>query len=144
MPMFSAPRRPRTTALAVLAVGALSVLPATTAASADLSSATGSAASTSTERAADRQAPAQRKLKKGRFKLTILHNNDGESQLINAPASEDFGGVARFKTLVDQLRDKFDRLQKQGAKGFAIGVGAAATGLAFNALGNAASATADY
>lgn len=107
--MFSAPRRPRTTALAVLAVGALSVLPATTAASADLSSATGSAASTSTERAADRQAPAQRKLKKGRFKLTILHNNDGESQLINAPASEDFGGVARFKTLVDQLRDKADK-----------------------------------
>ena len=28
---------------------------------------------------------------------------------------------------LDRLRDKFDRLQKQGAKGFAIGVGAAAT-----------------
>ncbi len=38
--------------------------------------------------------------------LTILHNNDGESQLINAGAGAlaDFGGVARFKTLVDQLK----------------------------------------
>jgi 5'-nucleotidase len=39
------------------------------------------------------------------FSLTILHNNDGESQLINAGSGlEDFGGVARFKTLVDGLR----------------------------------------
>jgi 5'-nucleotidase len=37
--------------------------------------------------------------------LTILHNNDGESQLINRGSGlEDFGGVARFKTLVDELR----------------------------------------
>jgi 5'-nucleotidase len=49
----------------------------------------------------------------GRFKvnkaepalaLTVLHNNDGESQLINAPGNPDFGGVARFKTLADNLR----------------------------------------
>jgi 5'-nucleotidase len=39
------------------------------------------------------------------FWLTILHNNDGESQLINLGAGlEDFGGVARFKTLVDDLK----------------------------------------
>ncbi len=38
------------------------------------------------------------------FTLTILHNNDGESKLINAPASTDFGGIARFATLVDDLR----------------------------------------
>jgi len=39
------------------------------------------------------------------FSLTILHNNDGESQLINAGSGlEDFGGVARFKTMVDGLR----------------------------------------
>lgn len=39
------------------------------------------------------------------FKLTVLHNNDGESELINAGEGlEDFGGVARFKTLVDQLK----------------------------------------
>lgn len=40
------------------------------------------------------------------FTLTILHNNDGESQLINAPGQPDFGGVARFGTLVDDLRDE--------------------------------------
>jgi 5'-nucleotidase len=39
------------------------------------------------------------------FYLTILHNNDGESQVINAGSGlEDFGGAARFKTLVDQLK----------------------------------------
>ena len=41
----------------------------------------------------------------GEFRLTILHNNDGESQLINAGEGlEDFGGVDRFKTLADQLK----------------------------------------
>lgn len=39
------------------------------------------------------------------FVLTIVHNNDGESQLINAGGSlTDYGGVARFKTVVDNLR----------------------------------------
>ncbi|HEY8474893.1 MAG TPA: bifunctional metallophosphatase/5'-nucleotidase [Natronosporangium sp.] len=38
------------------------------------------------------------------FTLTVLHNNDGESKLVNAPGNPDFGGVARFATLVDQLR----------------------------------------
>ncbi|MFQ5694788.1 MAG: bifunctional metallophosphatase/5'-nucleotidase [Terriglobia bacterium] len=39
------------------------------------------------------------------FWLTVLHNNDGESQLINAGSGlEDFGGVARFATLVDELK----------------------------------------
>jgi 2',3'-cyclic-nucleotide 2'-phosphodiesterase (5'-nucleotidase family) len=38
------------------------------------------------------------------YTLTILHNNDGESQLINAPGQPDFGGVARFATVVDNLR----------------------------------------
>jgi 5'-nucleotidase/UDP-sugar diphosphatase len=36
--------------------------------------------------------------------LTVLHNNDGESQLIHYPGLEDFGGAARFKTLVDDLK----------------------------------------
>lgn len=107
--MIPASRRPRTTALAVLAVGALTVLPATTAAT---SAAPGTAApvSASTGDAVERASAApQRKLKKGRFKLTILHNNDGESQLISSPASADFGGVARFKTVVDQLKAKADK-----------------------------------
>ncbi|MDX2115117.1 MAG: bifunctional metallophosphatase/5'-nucleotidase [Planctomycetota bacterium] len=40
------------------------------------------------------------------FWLHILHNADGESQLINAGAGQlaNFGGVARFKTVVDGLR----------------------------------------
>ncbi|MFU8890721.1 MAG: bifunctional metallophosphatase/5'-nucleotidase [Anaerosomatales bacterium] len=39
------------------------------------------------------------------FWLTVLHNNDGESDLIDLGAGlEDFGGVARFKTVVDSLR----------------------------------------
>jgi len=41
----------------------------------------------------------------GGFTLVVLHNNDGESQLLNAGGDNaDFGGVARFATLVDQLR----------------------------------------
>jgi 5'-nucleotidase/UDP-sugar diphosphatase len=39
------------------------------------------------------------------FWLTILHNNDGESQVINAGSGlEDFGGAARFKAVVDYLK----------------------------------------
>jgi 5'-nucleotidase len=45
------------------------------------------------------------------FTLTILHNNDGESKLVNAPGNPDFGGVARFATLVDQLREQATRGQ---------------------------------
>lgn len=42
------------------------------------------------------------------FTLTILHHNDGESQLIAAPGESDFGGVARFKTLADALKAAAD------------------------------------
>ncbi len=46
------------------------------------------------------------------FWLTILHNNDSESALINlGPELEDFGGVARFKTLVDKLKRNATRNQ---------------------------------
>jgi len=39
------------------------------------------------------------------FTLALLHNNDGESQLVNlGSGNEDFGGVARFKTLVENTR----------------------------------------
>lgn len=41
---------------------------------------------------------------------------------------------------VDQLRDKWDKLQKTGAKGFAIGAGAAVTAKAFSLMDGAASA----
>ncbi len=41
----------------------------------------------------------------GDFTLTVLHNNDGESQLVNAGGGiEDFGGIARFATQVQLQR----------------------------------------
>jgi 5'-nucleotidase len=40
-----------------------------------------------------------------KFYLTLLHSNDGESHLLQSyPDGEDFGGIARLKTLVDSLR----------------------------------------
>jgi 5'-nucleotidase len=40
------------------------------------------------------------------LRLTILHNNDGESQLLDAGAElESFGGVDRFVTKLGELRD---------------------------------------
>lgn len=37
--------------------------------------------------------------------VTILHNNDGESQLLNAGSGlEEYGGAARFVTLVNQIK----------------------------------------
>ena len=53
-------------------------------------------------------------------------------------------GARKAASEVDQLRDKFDRLQKQGAKGFAIGAGVAATNLAINALGQGVSAVTGF
>lgn len=39
--------------------------------------------------------------------LTLLHNNDGESELLeSSQGSPEFGGVARFATLVDDLREE--------------------------------------
>ncbi len=37
--------------------------------------------------------------------LTILHNNDGESDLVSLSGLDDFGGVARFATVVENLRN---------------------------------------
>src|SRR4030095_4000666 len=49
------------------------------------------------------------------FRLTVLHNDDAESQLIDAgPGLEDFGGVARFTTLAGKL--KTDALRGPGIR----------------------------
>jgi 5'-nucleotidase len=49
--------------------------------------------------------PAAERTARTDFWLTILHNNDGESQLLNAGEGlEDFGGVARFVALARDLR----------------------------------------
>ncbi|MEQ9498917.1 MAG: 5'-nucleotidase C-terminal domain-containing protein [Deltaproteobacteria bacterium] len=45
----------------------------------------------------------------GVFRLTILHNNDGESDLIDAGGDlSEYGGVARFKAVVDRARAEAD------------------------------------
>jgi 2',3'-cyclic-nucleotide 2'-phosphodiesterase (5'-nucleotidase family) len=46
-----------------------------------------------------------------RFTLTILHNNDGETKLLPQTVvvggqPQTYGGIARFKTLVDDLREQ--------------------------------------
>jgi len=38
------------------------------------------------------------------YRLTLLHNSDGESQLLGASGQPDYGGIARFATLVDDLQ----------------------------------------
>jgi hypothetical protein len=45
---------------------------------------------------------------------------------------------------IDKIRDKFERLQKQGAKGLAIGAGAAITTAALNLVGNAIGRVTDF
>ena len=50
------------------------------------------------------------------FRLTILHNNDGESKLVSAPGEPDFGGIARFKTLMDKLRAEATRSPAKGVR----------------------------
>jgi 5'-nucleotidase len=50
--------------------------------------------------------------------LTVLHNNDGESRLIDAGGDlTDFGGIARFATKVKELRkDAVRQIKSQGKK----------------------------
>jgi len=52
-------------------------------------------------------------------------------------------GTAKASSDLDRLRDKFERLQKQGAKGFAIGVGAGVTTKALGLLGQAIGGVTD-
>ena len=50
----------------------------------------------------------------GSYRLTILHNNDGESQLVDLGSGlEDFGGVAHFATVVQ--REKWAASSDEGA-----------------------------
>jgi len=67
-------------------------------------------------------APASAKKAEGPavdFWLTVLHNNDGESQVVDAGSGfEDFGGAARFVAVVDNLREQAvtGRWPQRGAK----------------------------
>ena len=46
----------------------------------------------------------QRSKARSALRLTILHNNDGESQLLGVGEDDAYGGIARFKTLTAQLK----------------------------------------
>src|SRR3990170_1967529 len=56
----------------------------------------------------------------------------------------EIAGVGRASSDLDNLKDKFAKLHSQGAKGFAIGAGAAITTKAFDLMGSAASMAADF
>jgi 5'-nucleotidase / UDP-sugar diphosphatase len=43
---------------------------------------------------------------RGTFRLTLLHNNDGESKLATGDSVPGYGGAARFATVVERLRDE--------------------------------------
>ena len=60
---------------------------------------------------------AEGQQKKPYFTLTVLHNNDGESKLINAGSGAlvDFGGVARFSTVVENLRAEVGNSDRKAA-----------------------------
>jgi 2',3'-cyclic-nucleotide 2'-phosphodiesterase (5'-nucleotidase family) len=55
--------------------------------------------------AASAYAPADTPDGDAAFTLTVLHGNDPESALLHASADPEFGGAARYTTLLHQLRD---------------------------------------
>src|SRR5215218_7539075 len=42
------------------------------------------------------------------FRLTLLHNNDGESKYLMGDSIANYGGITRFKTVLDSLRRDAD------------------------------------
>lgn len=53
-------------------------------------------------------------------------------------------GAKGASSELDKLRDKFDKIQKQGAKGFALGVGVGAAAKAFSLLDSAAAGAVQF
>jgi 5'-nucleotidase/UDP-sugar diphosphatase len=53
---------------------------------------------------------------KPEFRLTLLHNNDGESKLATGDSVTGYGGAARFATVVDRLRAEAAKKQWHGPK----------------------------
>lgn len=66
----------------------------------------GSAGALTTALALGLAAPAQSDTsERTHYTLTVLHANDTESHLLGAPADSDFGGVARFTTMLNNLQE---------------------------------------
>jgi 5'-nucleotidase len=60
-----------------------------------------------TSRPTPTAAPIDTPTPTGSYQLTILHNNDGESQLLDLGSElKDFGGIARFATVVQRERQR--------------------------------------
>ena len=51
------------------------------------------------------------------FRLTLLHNNDGESKYIVGDSIANYGGITRFKTVLDRLRAEADAYTNADAAG---------------------------
>jgi len=50
--------------------------------------------------------------RRGALTLSLFHNNDGESQIL--PEDDGSGGIARFATLLDDLRDEAAATKPRG------------------------------
>ena len=48
------------------------------------------------------------------FRLTLLHNNDGESKYVVGDSIANYGGITRFKTVLDTLRAEADATNVPG------------------------------
>jgi 5'-nucleotidase/UDP-sugar diphosphatase len=48
------------------------------------------------------------------FRLTLLHNNDGESKYVVGDSIANYGGITRFKTVLDNLRAEADATNVPG------------------------------
>jgi 5'-nucleotidase / UDP-sugar diphosphatase len=54
---------------------------------------------------------------KAAFELTLLHNNDAESRLLTGNSTANYGGAARFATVVDRLRAESARPPRSPRRG---------------------------
>ena len=53
-----------------------------------------------------RRSPRPRRPTPRDFRLTLLHNNDGESKYVVGDSIAGYGGITRFKTVLDRLRSE--------------------------------------
>ncbi|TIC88262.1 bifunctional metallophosphatase/5'-nucleotidase [Nocardioides sp. GY 10113] len=105
-------------AAAAVAVGSLTAL-ATPAAQAQSPTADRVVAQkAAVQKAANHKPRKHKHPRRSPYTLTVLHNNDGESQLISAPDQADYGGIARFASLVDQERAA--ALEGKGRRGVVL------------------------
>ncbi len=63
-----------------------------------------------------RRRPSRHRRRRAKnFRLTLLHNNDGESKYVVGDSIANYGGITRFKTVLDGLRKDADNADAAGA-----------------------------